>query len=235
MGAMSASRGALKAIRVSEKGLPETWPECQRALEARKRFVRNTRIFIEYLEADDKEAVIPVICERWGLQPGRIAKIIKDGLDGDKIHPLYASRVAVLRLNRTIETLRDFDNYRAEIEGQITVLNARRLGGETMGEVKIVDRTGKNAGIQTEKLPINECIRCLRKELAQSHQDEGSALSQYIPKPAQQHEHTGAVVHLAAASDDFRTMFDRMEGFSKTNEKAVDADYVVAPNSDSGD
>ena len=223
---MSISERALQAIPYDGPKLPETWKWLKEAQDKRRRRVRDSRILRDWLAAEDKEAEIRLQAERWGLTEGRIRGIVEKMNHSGAVVAHMVADVEVLRQVKRDETIRDARQYRDELSGQIAFWEEKRQAGEKWADIEMSDAEGgKYSGTTTKKVPILGHIKALKMELAKSHQLEADALSQYIPKPAQEVLHKGVMVHVEATKE-FKEQFSR---FMEMNDEKVVVD------ADSGD
>jgi hypothetical protein len=203
--AMSESQRALEKIEVPSKGLPKTWPQLAWAREKRQRRERNSRIYRDWLAADDKKKALVDLAGRWGLPVGRICSIIEKMKSAGAVVPHMAAEVEVLRRVKTEQTLADHERWRVELEAQIMELEAARDRGE---KVAIVEETDDDGKLKEKRRPINKLLKDLKGELAKSHDAEGDALGHYVVKPAQQVDFRGKLK--IQADEEFAEEFARL-------------------------
>lgn len=217
MGEKSRAELALSVLPVDEVGLPKEWLPLKQARERRQRSLRDSRIYRDYLAADDPEAMVPVLAEKWGLEVGHVTNIIeKIGKNG--VIPAMAAEVEVLRQTKRRQILEDGEEYRAEIQAQIAELEGLRESGTTWVEVEQVDESGAHASTKTKRQTINTVLKALKNELAKSHEIEAEAMDRYIPKQTQ----TLNLNINKRASDEFLDQFDKLGKFTKIEPVATD-------------
>jgi len=214
---MSEAQKTLQTVRISAKHLPKTWPQLQWAKDKRRRRMRNSRIYRDWLSADDKRQEVIDQSKRWGLAVGRICSIIEKMKTDGAVVPHMAAEVEVLRRVKTEQTLADYERWRVELDAQIADLEGRRAEGETVADVEETDDDGK---IKTKKLPINKLLKDLKAELAKSHDGEGDALDHYIVKPALQVDFRGKVK--IQADEEFAEEFSRLRKIEEAEFTVVD-------------
>lgn len=217
MGEKSRAEFALSMVPVDDTGLPREWLPLKQARERRQRALRDSRIYRDYLAADDPNAMVPVLAERWGLEAGHITNIVeKIGRNG--VIPAMAAEVEVLRQTKRRQILEDGEEYRSEIQAQIVELEGLRESGTTWVEVEQTDESGERSSTKTKRQTINTVLKALKNELAKSHEIEAEAMDRYIPKQTQ-------TVNLninRQASDEFVEQFARMGKFVKIEPVATD-------------
>lgn len=214
----SDSQKALEAISVSEDGLEnKVWPYKQQAIEARQRFIRDSRIYRDWVKADDKNEVVVLLTDKWGLTTGRIDGIIAKIQRGDRRIPVEVlAEIKVLEAFKREEILDDGARAREEVEGQILALEGKRSSGNEMIEVE-------TNGDKSKSIPINYAIRTLYAEKLKLHSEEGSAMSHYKRKPPQEIHTTGIQVTIQADAD-FKSEFARAK---KMNNNPIEAEFEV--------
>ena len=215
----SESQQALNAIAV-EDGLFEdkVWPYKQQAIDARKRFIRDSRIYRDWVKAEDKTDAVALLAERWALQPGKIDGIIDRIRRGDRRIPVEVlAEVKVLEAFKREEILNDTARAMEELDGQIRELEEARLDGT---EMVLTKRTDGEKG-KDEYLAINHVIKGLYAEKVKLHSEEGSALSHYKRRPPQE-IHTSGIQVTIQADADFKHEFERAK---KMNKNPIDAEF----------
>ena len=222
---MSESTRALETVRYNGKNLPKDWPYNQWAKQQRQRRERDSRIFRDFLAAEDKKQIVVDLAGRWGLRIGDIYRVIeKMNVDGAIISHMAAD-VEVLRQRKREQIISDSEKYREELIGQIMHFEAMRKDGSELVEVEVTDKTGDKEGTSTKRVPLLGHIKSLKQELSKSYRDEAEALSLYIPKPTVMVEHRGEVLHTHAAAE-FKEQFDRLNGLESGMAIDTDAEIV---------
>lgn len=216
---MTEAEKALQTVRISEDGLPREWLPLKIAREMRQRALRDSRIYRDYLAADDPNAVVLLLADRWGLQPGHVTAIIEKQ-ERNGVIPAMAAEIEVLRQTKRRQILEDGEEYRAELAAQIVDLEEKREGGLVWIDVEQQEDDSEKFGatVKTKRVKVTTAIKNLKNELAKSHELEASAIERYIPKQVQ-------TVNLninKRASDEFVEQFDRMAGFTKVEPVATD-------------
>jgi hypothetical protein len=216
---LSESEKALQTVRISDEGLPREWLPLKIAREMRQRGLRDGRIYRDYLAADNPDSEVVVLAERWGLEAGHIRNIIEKQ-DRNGVVPAMAAEIEVLRQTKRRQILEDGEEYRTEIQAQITQFEALREDGTDWLDVEQSDETGgKNGDVtKTKRQTINTVIKSLKNELAKSHEIEAAAIERYIPKQVQ----TLNVNINKKASDEFMEQFDRIGRFNEVKPIVTD-------------
>ena len=187
---------ALTTVKVSERKLSKL-PEPQRSWQITNRKIakRNSLIYRDWLDAEDKDAAIELLCERWGFKRrGDVLRIIEKGKSG--VIVAMAADVKVLRQVKREEVLREFESWRAEIDLQLKKLRIMRNSGKKTVEIEITDEAvligdvGSDnddadkvpVKVKTKRVRIDTEIRRLEAERAKSHTPEAAALADYTAK-----------------------------------------------------
>ena len=209
---------------VKERSVPKGTKYVRAAREAQKRQDRNWFIYKNWLKSDDKPLEVKSLAGRWGLSEVRIQSIID--AQAVEVPVIYRAEASAIRERKTIHTLADYDEFRVELTAQIEDLERRREKGEKTVEIEVIEEagfTGKgpSKSTKTKKVMINPEIRRLKQMMAESHDKEGQALANYIPKPVQQVEVSAHVLHIHA-NEEFKEMFDNHESQSKV----IDAEII---------
>lgn len=216
---MPESRKALQHLPDDCKKLPSTWKFLKNAREQNQRVERNWLIYREWLKADEKEEEIASLSERWGLEKGRIVGIIAKQRQDCNIPARYMAEAVAIRDRKVIATCKDFTEYRDELEAQIDHLESLREDGVGTVEVEVVEENRTSSkdsytGTKTKMLTVNSRMLELKRLVAKSHEDEGQALTNYIPKPPQQVEVKGALLHIQA-DEEFKEVFNNLAAKAK--------------------
>lgn len=180
---MSDSQDMIAGIRAETKGLPTTWPDCQRALESRQRNERDRRIYLGYLGAEDKDAYISEMAEKWGFkeETGRIQTIIDKFVDGRKhLSAEFAVQADAIGNIKKAQIWEDGESRRAELNTQIAHLELLRADGTTMVDVEEVDTSGEKANTKIKRLALNCVLRSLKAELHKTHAEDADAMRPYV-------------------------------------------------------
>lgn len=216
---LTESEKALDTIHVPNKGLPKVEPQRSWAIEDRQRSIRNSRIYRDWLDAQDKEGEVLALAAKWGLTEGRINAIIERFQSGERsVVPFMAAELTVLKQVKREEVLNDGQAYRMEIDRQIIAYEQARENGCKWVEVEVMDEASEHPTTKTKKVSIDKVIRELYAELGKSHTTEADAIRAYIPQETQ-----SLNVNLSAnASKEFVEQFDKLRNLPKT--KVVDAE-----------
>lgn len=217
---------ALATVSVPFKGLSKLPPEVQLwQIQKRRVRKRDTLIYKEWLEADNKEAVIALLAEKWGFtRKGDILRIVEKMRTEGAVIPAMAAEISILRRVKTEEVLIDYEEYRAEIELQLRKLRMMRERGEKWVEIQEVDDSGgKNPGVKTTKTRIDVEIKRLEAEKAKSHADESSALSNYSTR---KDEREGAFRDAGRATAEFLKAWSEISRHGRTDD-VIDAEVEV--------
>lgn len=214
---------ALQTVRISEKGLPKDYPAVMYARTDRRTNTRNSIIWRDWLRAEDKTAEIALLSERWGINQGSICRLLDDMKNGDRpIIDHMLAEITVLRQSKTEETLRDGMEHRSELDAQIARYEKLREAGEDFLVVEQTDDEGGKTGltVKKKKLPIDTILAGLYTDRLKSQEIEARVLSQYVPRPVQ--EHSGHIdLQVLPPDTIFKEEFDRMEKMQRVEEDAV--------------
>lgn len=219
---MSDSVKALNAISVSERGLPKEWPFLVDARQKRQRRERNSRIYCDWLAAEDKNAEVASLAERWALAPGKILSIIEKMKTEGSVVPHMAAKAEVLRQQKREQVLSQGQEYRDELEAQIAQLDEWRESGDTWVDIEEVEDVGsKQSGVKTRRVKISTEIARLRKEILRSQKEEAEALALYVTKPTEVQDHRHFVID---ATEEFKEILNRGREVVDVEAEVEDAD-----------
>jgi len=234
---------ALTTVKIEERGLSKyTEPGRTWQVVARRVRKRNSIIYKEWLDAEDKETAIDLLQEKWGFKRrGDVLRIIEKMKTEGAVIPAMAAETKVLRRVKTEEVLRDYDAQRAELDLQLLKLRKRRAMGEKTIKVEIVetvsdkngakDKTGEGAPTKkvlyetkTKLVFIDAEIRHLEAERAKSHTPEAAALADYTVKERDRSENITDIA--ARANAVFVSEYQRQSQMNRDNEIPANAEVV---------
>lgn len=222
--AIRQDKTALNTIKISEKGLPKSWPAIVNARTDRQVATRNALIYRDWLKAEDKPAEIELLAEKWGMKTSTICKHLDELKEGSRFIIFHMlAEITVLRQIKAEETLRDGMAHRSELDNQIEHYEKLRAGDQEFVTVERIDDENAKIGltVKTKKIPIDAVLRDLYADRLKSQETEAKALANYIPKPIQ--EHSGHIdVQILPPDTIFKEEFDRMEKLQR-----IDADAEV--------
>lgn len=171
-----------------------------------KRQQRRFRIVRHFLEADDKDAVVAELVQKWGLNDLGIRMIIADGMKDDRLPTdLAAQRNAVCFVKRQ-QIFDDGRKAREELMRQIG--EARK--SEDWIPVEYTEDQSPRGGDKIKKTYKNVVLRELHAELQDSHRKESDSLHMYMEKPASKTDHSGTIKHQLEATQEFKEQFERI-------------------------
>lgn len=214
---------ALKTIKISEKGLPDSLHAIINARTNRQVATRSALIYRDWLKADDKAVEVELLAERWGMKASTICRHLDELQKGDRpIISHMLAEITVLREIKGEEVLRDGMQHRSELDNQIERYEELRARGEMFLVVEETDDESAKLGltVKKKKLPIDTILAGLYADRLRSQEMEAKALANYIPKPVQ--EHSGHIdLQILPPDTIFKEEFDRMEKLQKVEEDAV--------------
>lgn len=242
MSPMSDSRKALETIKVSTKGLPpntrENYLLRKQLLRTRRRKTRDALIYKNWLKADDKQAAVAELGERWSLPPGKIGTIIATQRDFGVEVATYAAEIEAIRQVKTDQVLEDADESWNYLNSYIQHLFDLKAGGETFIPVEetITDgRTDKEGcdlppETKTKNIPLDEAIKRAYQMKAQLAKMDSETVANYIGRPSSGVNIKDSNVLIIEADNEFKKHFEKVTG---KNEEIIDADAVVVDSDDS--
>ena len=171
-----------------------------------RRQQRRFRIVRYFLEAEDKEAVLAELSEKWGLTEFGIRIIVADGMrDGRLPADLAAVRNAVCFVKRQ-QIFEDGRKAREEIVSQIT----QAQNDDDWLAVERVEDDSEKGGVKTKHISKNTALLRLHSAMQDTHRKESDALPMYMEKPATKTDHSGTIKHQLEATQEFREQFKRI-------------------------
>lgn len=205
---------ALRSIDVPNKQRKQfrgkVWPALENAEDAYRRSMRGDRMLRDWLKAGDQDAELDRLADIWGITRGRVqTEIDKRLADPSIVNVEMAAQIDVYRQQRKREIVANGDRLRLELEAQITSLEKKRADGTKWVEIEQIGDKDIEGGWKTKRRAINTLLRDLKAELLTALESEGETMAQYVPKPAIEHKHSGAVLHIEA-TEEFKRELERV-------------------------
>lgn len=185
-----------------------------------RRQQRRFRIVRDFLEAEDKEAVLTALSEKWGLTKLGIQMIVADGMkDGRLPADLAAARSAVCFVKRQ-QIFEDGRKAREDLVRQITEARS----ADDWVPVERTEDDSEKGGTKTKHISKNTLLVNLHGAMQDTHRKESDALHMYMEKPASKTDHSGTIKHQLEASQEFKEQFERIRQLETTKIEENDAE-----------
>ena len=195
----SLAEKALDTIHLPDNLPPEK-------INKTKRQQRRFRIVRHFLEAEDKDAVIAELRQKWGLTKLGIQIIVADGMKDDRLPAdLAAVRNAVCFVKRQ----QIFDDGRKAREELLRQISETR-GPQNWVPVEYIEDQSPKGGNKIKNISKDVVLRSLHSELQESHRKEADSLHMYMEKPASKTDHSGTIKHQLEATQEFKEQFERI-------------------------
>lgn len=217
---------ALNHVKVSTKHLPpnnqENYLKRQNMLRKRRYRTRDAMIYRAWLLAEDKNAELKSLAERWGINEKRILKIVCDQRDLGNTVAAFKAEVEAIRMVKAGQVVTDSDEYWQHLHEHIQYLIDLREGGETSVWVEETVQEGDKSFTKTQNIPITEAISRAYELRTKAMKMTSESLANYLGRPQQDINIKDSNILVMEADADFRRQFAKIVG-----NKQVEAEYQV--------